>query len=236
VAGIPVSLEVIGAGFGRSGTMSLRRALEMLGYAPCYHMQVTLTRYAHMKFWVRARAGEPVDYRRFFRRYRATVDWPACEFWRELTKAYPDAKVVLNVRDPEAWYDSMVETIWAIQPLFPWWFPKVVRQMHDDIIWNARFNGEFEDRERTIAAYRAHVEEVRAHVSPERLLVYDVAEGWEPLCRFLGRPVPAGAEFPRLNDRRFFRRVMLVLRVAEWAVPAVLLVGVAWVGWWLWLR
>ena len=127
-----MSLEVIGAGFGRSGTMSLRRALEMLGYAPCYHMQVTLTHYAHMKFWVRAQAGEPVDYRRFFRRYRATVDWPACEFWRELTQAYPDAKVVLNVRDPEAWYDSMVETIWAIQPVFPWWFPRVVRQMHDD--------------------------------------------------------------------------------------------------------
>ena len=77
---------------------------------------------------------------------------------------------------------------------------------------------------------------MKAAFPPERLLVYDVAEGWEPLCRFLGRPVPAGAEFPRLNDRRFFRRVMLLLRVAEWAVPAVLLVGVAWVGWWLWLR
>ena len=220
-----MSLEIIGAGFGRSGTMSLRQALEVLGYAPCYHMQVTLTHYSHMKFWIRARRGEQVDYPRFFRRYRATVDWPACEFWRELTQAYPDAKVVLNVRDPEAWYDSMVETIRAIQPVFPWWLPRVVRQMHDDIIWNGRFKGEFENRERTVAAYRAHVEEVCAHVPPERLLVYDVAEGWGPLCRFLGRPVPEGMEFPRLNDRRFFRRVMLGLRVAEWAVPAALTVG-----------
>jgi len=221
-----VSLEVIGAGFGRSGTLSLRKALETLGYAPCYHMQVTLTHYSHLKFWIRARRGAQVDYRRFFRRYRATVDWPACEFWRELMQAFPYSRIVLNVRDPEAWYDSMRETIWAIQPVFPWWFPPVVRQMHDEIIWNTRFNGEFESREKTIAAYRAHVEEVRAQVPPDRLLVYDVAEGWEPLCRFLGRPVPEGVDFPRLNDRRFFRRVMLGLRVAEWAVPAALLVGV----------
>jgi len=149
--GSRVSLEVIGAGFGRSGTLSLRKALETLGYAPCYHMQVTLTHYSHMKFWIRARRGEQVDYRRFFRRYRA------------------------------------------------------------------------------------HVEEVRAQVPPKRLLVYDVAEGWEPLCRFLGRPVPEGVDFPRLNDRRSFRRVINGLRIAEWAVPTALLAAMAWIAWRLWL-
>ena len=229
-----MSLEVIGAGFGRCGTMSLRKALELLGYAPCYHMQVTLTHHSHMNFWVRARAGEQVDYRRFFRHYRATVDWPACEFWREILHVFPDAKIVLNVRDPQGWYDSMAETIWAIQPAFPWWFPRVVRQMHDDIIWNARFKGEFENRDKAVAAYRAHVEEGCAGVPPEQLLVYDVAEGWEPLCRFLDRPVPEAVAFPRLNDRRSFRRVIHGLRIAEWAVPTALLAAMAWVAWRLW--
>jgi hypothetical protein len=91
-------LQVIGAGFGRSGTMSLREALQTLGYGPCYHMQVTLTHYSHMKFWIRAKAGDPVDYREFFRHYKATVDWPACEFYKELMTAFPGAKVLLNVR------------------------------------------------------------------------------------------------------------------------------------------
>jgi len=216
-------LQVIGAGFGRSGTMSLRKALQMLDYGPCYHMKVTLTNYSHMKFWVRARAGRAVDYRKLFRGYKATVDWPACEFYKELMTTFPDAKVLLNTRDPAEWYDSMIDTIWAIQPVFPWWFPKVVRKMHDDIIWNSRFNGEFTDRVKAIQVYKAHLDEVRRTVPPERLLVYDVKDGWKPLCDFLGRPVPQDAAFPNLNDRLFFRRVMLALRVLEWLVPALIL-------------
>ena len=223
-------LQVIGAGFGRSGTMSLRRALHLLGYDPCYHMQVTLMHYSHMKFWVRAKAGEPVDYERLLRRYKATVDWPACEFYRDLMVAFPDAKVLLNVRDPEEWYDSMLDTIWAIQPVFPWWFPKVVRQMHDDIIWKSRFNGEFVDRAKAIDVYKAHLEEVRRTVPPERLLVFNVNEGWRPLCDFLGKPVPEKIPFPYLNDRLFFRRVMLALGILEWLAPAVVLAGLAWLG------
>jgi hypothetical protein len=147
-------LQVIGAGFGRSGTTSLRQALHELGYAPCYHMQTALMHCSHMKFWVRARAGEPVDFRQFFRATRATVDWPACEFYRELMALYPDARVLLNVRDPEAWYDSMIDTLWVIQRALPWWFPRVARQMHDDIIWNSRFKGRFTDRRQSIAVNR----------------------------------------------------------------------------------
>jgi len=225
-----MSLEVIGAGFGRTGTTSLCKALQMLGCGPCYQMQVTLAHYSHMKFWVRARAGEPVDYPRFFRRYRATVDWPACEFWRELMNAFPDARVILNERDAEAWYDSMAETLWTIRRAFPWWFPPVVQQMHHDLIWNGRFRGEFANREKTLAVYRAHVDEVRRHVPPERLLVFDVAEGWQPLCDFLGKPVPEGVPFPHLNDRRFFRRVLLALRIAEWAVPVAVAAGIVSAG------
>ena len=151
-------LQVIGAGFGRSGTTSLRKALHMLGYDPCYHMQTAMTHYSHMQFWVRARAGEPVDYQQFFRRYKAVVDWPACEFYKELMAAFPEAKVVLNVRDPEQWYDSVIDTLWVIQRVLPWWFPKVMRQMHDDVIWQSRFNGQFTDRAKTIAVYKAHLD------------------------------------------------------------------------------
>lgn len=221
------TLQVIGAGFGRSGTTSLRRALQILGFSPCYHMRVALLSNAHMKFWIRAKAGEAVDYRRVLQGYRATVDWPACEFHRELMEAFPEAKVLLNVRDPEGWYDSMVETIWAIQEVFPWWLPRNVWRIHDDLLWNSRFRGEFLDREATLQRYREHVEEVRRTVPPERLLVYDVKEGWEPLCRFLDRPVPADTAFPRLNDRVFFQRVMTALRVVEWLVPTLVVAALA---------
>jgi len=223
-------MQVIGAGFGRSGTTSLRRALSILGYAPCYHMQVALLRGSHMKFWIRAKAGEPVDYRWIFRKYRATVDWPACDFYRELMAAFPDAKVLLHGRDPAGWYDSMVETIWAIQRVFPWWLPNDVWKIHDDILWNSRFHGEFTNRAKAIAAYQAHLDEVRRTVPAGRLLEFDVKEGWKPLCHFLGRPVPENVPFPNLNDRAFFRRVILALRILEWLVPAIVVAGLIGLG------
>jgi hypothetical protein len=97
--------------------------------------------------------------------------------------------------------------------------------MHDDIIWNSRFKGRFTDRRQSIAVYQAHLEEVRRTVPAERLLVFDVKEGWEPLCRFLGRPVPEDVPFPRLNDRLFFRRVIRGLRILEWLAPLLVLAG-----------
>jgi hypothetical protein len=222
-------IQVIGAGFGRSGTTSLTKALEILDLGPCYHMQVTMTRFWQAKFWIRARAGDSVDYRRFFRGYRSTVDWPSCEFYRELTEVYPDAKVVLNLRDPQEWYESVRETLWQIQFAMPWWFPPSILRMQDDVIWRSRFNGEFTDRARTIAVYEAHLDEVRRIVPPGRLLEYRVGQGWEPLCEFLGRPVP-DVPFPRLNDRAFFRRVLLALRTAKWLIPALVLVAAIWLA------
>jgi hypothetical protein len=215
----PSSLQVIGAGFGRTGTTSLKKALEILGFGPCYHMQTAMTHLHHPYFWLRARRGEPVNWRRFFRRHRAAIDWPACEFYRELMLAFPDAKVVLTVRDPAQWYDSVAGTLRAIGRCFPWWFPPAIARMQDAIIWNGRFRGRFDDRDAAIGAFVAHAEEVRRVVPADRLLVFDVAQGWEPLCAFLGRPVP-DRPFPRLNDREFFRRVMFTLRVAQWGVPA----------------
>ena len=219
-------LQVIGAGFGRSGTTSLRKALHILGYAPCYHMQTTLTHYLHMRFWVRAKAGEPVDFRRFFRRYRATVDWPACEFYRELLAAYPQAKVVLTLRDADEWYDSVSGTLWQIRSVLPAWFPRSVWQMQEDVIWQGRFRGAFADREQALATYRAHLDEVRRTVPAAQLLEYRVADGWGPLCAFLERPVPQGVPFPRLNDRTFFGRLLGALRLARWLGPAALLAAI----------
>jgi hypothetical protein len=196
-------------------------------------MQTALTRFWHPGFWVRARAGEPVDFRRFFRGMRAVVDWPACEFYRELMALYPQARIVLNVREPAAWYDSTRDTLWVIQRVLPWWFPRAARRMHDDVIWQGRFGGQFADRERALAIYEAHLQEVRRTVPPERLLEFDVKQGWEPLCAFLDRPVPAGEPFPHRNDRAFFRRVIIALRIATWLVPALVLAGGAVAAWWL---
>ena len=222
------NLRVIGAGFGRTGTTSLMKALEILGVGPCYHMRTAMLRPGHAKFWIRAKAGDFVDFKRFFRSYRSTVDWPACEFYRELMDVYPDARILLNVRDPEVWYDSMFETLWAVKDALPWWFPSSIARMHDEVLWKARFNGEFADRAKSISVYKSHVEQVRRTVPTERLLEYSVSEGWGPLCEFLAVPVPQGVPFPQANDRKFFRRVLLVFRIAEWAVPAAAIVAAAW--------
>lgn len=214
-------MKIIGAGFGRSGTMSLQEALEQLGYGPCYHMKIALWRFWHLNFFLRSWHGEKVNWKKFFRRYNSVVDWPTCAFYKELMEVYPDARILLNIRDAEKWYDSMYETIWAIQPAFPFWFPPVVRRIHDEIIWNGNFRGHFTNREKTIAAYEEYIEEVKQTVPADRLLVYDVSQGWEPLCTFLGVPVPEGNPFPNKNDRGSFKRMIALLQVLNWLVPVL---------------
>lgn len=220
-------MKLIGAGFGRSGTMSIKAALEQLGYGPCYHMKITLKRYHHMKFFMRAWAGKEVNWKKFFRKYNSVVDWPACAYYKELMKEFPEANVLLNMRDPESWYESMKETIYAIQPAFPFWFPKVVRRLHDEIIWNGSLKGVFEDREKALAVYRQYIEDVKSTVPADRLLVYNVKEGWKPLCDFLGVPVPEGKSFPHINERKSFKQLILLLKILNWLVPLVVLAGVA---------
>jgi hypothetical protein len=220
-------MKIIGAGFGRSGTMSIKAALEQLGYGPCYHMKITLVRYHHMQFFMRAWAGRAANWKRFFHRYNSVVDWPSCAFYKDLMTEFPDAKVLLNVRDPESWYESMKETIYAIQPVFPFWFPKVVRRMHDEIIWSGSLKGVFEDREKCLEVYRQYIEDVKNEVPVERLLVYNVKEGWKPLCDFLGVPVPEGKAFPHINDRKSFKRWILLLKILNWLVPLVIFIILA---------
>jgi hypothetical protein len=217
-------MKLIGAGFGRTGTMSIKKALEQLGCGPCYHMKIALFRYDHLRFFLRAWRGKKVNWKRFYRRYNSAVDWPTCSFYKQLMAEYPDARVLLNVREPEDWYDSMKETINTIVPVFPWWFPRIMTTIHDEIIWNGNLQGAFNDREKTIEVYKAWIEEVKAAVPPEKLLVFNVKEGWKPLCDFLGVPVPEDRPFPKKNDRKSFKRIIWWLKLANWLVPVIALI------------
>lgn len=202
-----MALHVIGAGFGRTGTLSLKLALERLGFAPCYHMVEVAGNPGHAARWHAAARGEPVDWDALLGGYAASVDWPACSFWRALAARHPGAKVVLTVRDADRWYDSVRDTIYRVMraPL-PEGTPEAFlaqQAMARELVLERTFGGRFEDRAHAKAVYARHNEAVRRGLPPERLLVYEVSEGWEPLCAFLERDAPDGP-FPRVNSREEF--------------------------------
>lgn len=203
-------MRVIGAGFGRTGTYSLKTALEQLGCGPCYHMVEVFDKPRHVELWQAAAEGRPVDWGELFAGYNSAVDWPACSFYEQLMELYPEAKVLLTVRDPEKWYRSVMNTIYPTSKMEPE-SPEVRahRRMVNTLIWQGTFDGRTEDKQHAIAIFERHNEEVRRRVPAERLLVYEVKEGWEPLCRFLDVPVPVDKPFPRLNDTaEFQQRIM----------------------------
>jgi hypothetical protein len=198
-----MALKVVGAGFGRTGTLSLKSALEMLGFGPCYHMVEVFSRPEHVAMWHRLAFGGPIDWDLMFRDFGATVDWPSARWWREIAAHFPKAKVLLSLRDPEAWYKSMSETIY--QPMkspASDRAPELVRKQNEMVrkaIVADTFDDRFEDKAHALEVFNRHNQEVRDTIDPARLLVFDVREGWEPLCRFLEVPVPS-EPFPRLND------------------------------------
>jgi hypothetical protein len=208
-------IKIIGAGFGRTGTLSIKTALEELGFGPCYHMTEVSSHPGHAALWDSAARGETVDWREIFAGYQSTVDWPGCTFYKELMQTYPDAKVLLTVRDPEKWYESAQNTIYQvtnrmqtppIRLLLRLLRPNVrqTAQMINTLIWEGTFNGNFEDKQQAIEIFNQHIEDVKKYVPPERLLIYNAKEGWEPLCAFLGVEVPKDKPFPHLNDRDSF--------------------------------
>ena len=206
-------LEVVGAGFGRTGTLSLKMALEQLGIGRCYHMFEVGPK--QVPLWQRAwdaSAGAEFPWDEVFAGYACAVDWPACQFWRALLARYPDAKCVLTVRDPSDWYESVQKTIYAGSKMMKKAKGSVVQErvrMVYSIIWDGAFEGRFEDRDFAIAAYEAHIKRVVEAVPSERLLVFDVKEGWQPLCEFLGAQVP-DAPFPRANSGEEFAKMLSV--------------------------
>jgi hypothetical protein len=203
-------MKVIGAGFGRTGTYSLKVALEELGFGPCYHMLEVFANPQHVPFWQMAAEGKNVDWIGFFAGYNATVDWPGCTFYEQLMHVYPDAKVLLSVRDPDKWYESVSNTI-SPRSTAREGLPELPDvhgsgRMAETLIWQGTFGGHIDDTEHAIAVFERHNEEVKARVPAEKLLVFDVKQGWEPLCRFLGIEVPPGKPFPRLNDTAAFQQ------------------------------
>jgi hypothetical protein len=210
-------LRIIGAGLGRTGTMTLKTALCRLGFGPCYHFTEVFAHPRHLHDWAAAANGTPEAWRRPLEGYVATTDWPGVAFWRELVEAYPDAKVILTTRDAARWYESVTSTVFAAMTgEFPETEEKYRRfEAAEQLTAFGRagvigrsFEGRIDDRDHVIACYERHNSEVRNAVASERLLDYKVSQGWEPLCGFLGVPVP-GEPFPHLNEQASFASTVL---------------------------
>ncbi|MCZ6659314.1 MAG: sulfotransferase family protein [Gammaproteobacteria bacterium] len=196
-----MGLKIIGAGFGRTGTLSLKLALEMLGFDKCYHMFEVYQNPGHVELWRAAGRGEPTDWDALFEGYQAAVDWPTCNFWQDQLKTYPEAKVILSERDPDKWYDSVVNTIYPSSLEMRNSDDPAVRHgicMAFELIWDGIFDGRMDDRAHVIACYEAHNQRVKDTVPAEQLLVFEPGEGWASLCAFLDVPIPDD-EYPNTN-------------------------------------
>jgi hypothetical protein len=195
-------LKVIGTGFGRTGTDSMRLALNMLGFGPTHHMVEVLDNPPQKERWRALAQGAEPDWEHLFEGYNSCVDWPSAYYWRELIEVYPDAKVLLTWRTPDSWWNSFSNTIL-----------KSVSNSDDPeslgraLIAEKVFGGRMADRDHAIATYEANVAEVIATVPAERLLVCNLGDGWKPLCAHLGVPVPAEDYPNRNNKNEFFDRL-----------------------------
>jgi hypothetical protein len=202
-----MALSIIGPGFGRTGTNSLKLALEHLGFGPCHHMYEVVSNPPQVAHWEAVAAGQPIDLDAAFEGYVSQIDWPGAHVWRELAAAYPAAKILLSVRPEELWWSSYSSTIGKLMTVFPQMpLPPHITAMMTaarQFVGQDTFGGKWSDREVALAAYRKRTRDVTEAIPPERLLVYDVAEGWGPLCAFLGVPVP-GTPFPHTNRKGEF--------------------------------
>ncbi|HEX2382232.1 MAG TPA: sulfotransferase [Acidimicrobiales bacterium] len=201
-----MSLKVVGAGLGRTGTHSLKLALEQLLGGPCYHMIEVFEHPEHIDVWRRAAEGEAVDWASFPKGYTASVDWPGGAFWREMADANPDSIILLSTRQTsEAWWKSANGTIFQVLDSpdegLPGW-----RDMIDAMFAN-RFTADVKDKAAAIAAYERHNADVRATADPARLLDWTTGDGWEPICAALGVPVPT-EPFPHVNSTDDFRAMV----------------------------
>jgi hypothetical protein len=197
-----MALKVVGSGLGRTGTKSLQTALNMLGFGPCHHMVEVFAHPESMPLWVAAGAGRP-DWDAIFAGYQSMVDYPGAAYWRELAAYYPDAKVLHSVRDPDHWFESTQATIFAPDG-------GAAQAMSSDgpmsaffKSFSAAFRDHLHDRAFLIDYFQRHTSEVKSAIPPERLLVYEVGQGWEPLCKLLGVAIP-DAPYPTENSRADF--------------------------------
>jgi len=191
-------LDVIGAGFGRTGTESMKSALEILDFGPCHHMREVLPNEDQKRIWRGISKGAEPDWDAAFAGYRSAVDWPSAYYWRQTAAHFPDAKILLTLRSAESWYASMEKTI----------LPGIERSTDPDslglsLIAAQVLDGRPHDRDHAIAAFERNSAEVQATFGPERLLVHSLGDGWEPLCAFLEVPVP-DVPYPHSNTTDSF--------------------------------
>lgn len=194
-----MSLKVIGTGYPRTGTASLKLALETLGFGPCHHMREIMMYPESAALWAEAaEAPDRADWDTVLAGYHSTTDAPGCSFWRELIDYYPDAKVIHSRRDPEKWFESTQATVFS-----PQWVERTLnlplREFFQKAVY-ARFGERLHDRDAMLKQFAQHTDEVVATVPGDRLLVFEAGDGWEPLCEFLGVPVP-DKPYPRVNTR-----------------------------------
>ena len=203
-----MSLDVIGVGLPRTGTESLKQALEILGFGPCYHMVEIVAHPDHISAW--QDAGPATDWNEVFRHYRAAVDFPAMFHWQRLIEYFPQAQVILSVREAAAWFASISATVLTAVKTIPADDAVIARRrrlVQRDLV-DGLFAGRADDRDFMLECFARHQAQVIGTVAAERLLVFDVREGWQPLCRFLAVDVPT-TPFPHVNARAAFQQRFL---------------------------
>ena len=226
-----MTLKVLGAGFGRTGTLSLKYALEELGFGPCHHMMEVMRDPQQTEWFYRICQGDQVDWVKVFEDYSSAVDWPSASYYAELMEVFPDAKVILSVRDPDSWFRSVYDTIFNVVPNIPHWvqalFPrsKKIAILIEEIVWQGVFKGRFKDREYAIQVYQKNTDAVIDSVPSDRLLIHSAKEGWEPLCKFLEVPVPE-TQYPWVNDSKSQKRRIMFLKALKW-LPLLVLAQIA---------
>ena len=226
-------LQVIGAGFGRTGTSSLKMALQTLGYGMCYHMS-DVNHNNHAEQWLRKENQGTIDWDEVLRGYKSAVDWPTSLHYEELAERYPDSKIILTVRDEDSWYESIRSTVYKTYTLIPawrrWLIPKLGLwvKMLRRLVWDGVFHGRLEDAEYAKKIFRDHNNEVKRKWPADRLLVFNVRDGWKPLCDFLGKPVPDNTPFPHSNQSKGSKRKIHKLRM-QGLVPYAIASAVVWI-------
>lgn len=217
-----MSIQVIGAGFPRTGTTTLKRSLEQLGFDKTHHMKELIVRPERLHYWKELEKTGTTDWEGLYEGYQASVDFPAYPFYKQHMERYPEAKVVLTVRPFDKWYTSATNTV---RKAGPQTIPEKLRmlgrmatdsrirkvvkviQFFENYFWKKQFQGRFEDRAFAEEVWNKHVQSVKDYVPAERLLVYDVRDGWGPLCQFLGVPEPA-EPLPHLNKKENFKTML----------------------------
>jgi hypothetical protein len=215
-------LKVIGAGFGRTGTLSLKTALEKLGFGKCYHMVEILKKLRHMRHWAEIMQGGKAEWETLFKDYQAALDWPVAAYYKDLMTTYPQAKVILTVRDPHSWHRSIMTTLYQAQRKSLVRLAGIIPPAHrflnamEHAIWQNVFQDRLEDKDHAIKVFNNHIEEVKRVVPPERLLIFEARQGWEPLCKFLQVPVPVNHPYPHKHKGTLVRQFLKYTNLTEY--------------------